>query len=456
VPQVIAVIGGGIAGLTVAYELARHGQPFVLLEASSRVGGLILTDRADGFTIDAGPDSILAQKPAAFQLCDELGLAPRLLRSRLPRSAFVLKGDRLFTLPSPSVLGIPIGAGALLKYDLLPWRARLRLALEPLVAPGAALDESVASFFRRRFGDETVSLIAEPLLGGIHAGDIEQLSVRALFPRLVEAERSPGRVLRNAAGQRAPETDGPFRSLRGGMIDLVDAIVARLPDDAVRLQSPALSLRRTDQSWAVSAPNQIHDALAVIIAAPSHAAAKLLTGIDGEASRLCALVPYVSTASVALGYGRGDIGHPLEGSGFVVARRHGTRRITACTWVSSKWEARAPDNQALIRAFIGGAHDPGAVELEDGELIDIAIRDLSGLLEIRNSPTIARVYRWKNAGAQHVVGHGARMNELAGRLRALSGLFVTGSGFDSIGIPDCVTNARRVASAALDYVRMRT
>ena len=452
----IAVIGAGIAGLTVAYELARHGQPFVLLEASSRVGGLILTDRADGFTIDAGPDSILAQKPAALQLCDELGLAPRLLRSRLPRSAFVLKGDRLFTLPSPSVLGIPIGAGALLKYDLLPWRARLRLALEPLVAPGAALDESVASFFRRRFGDETVSLIAEPLLGGIHAGDIEQLSVRALFPRLAEAERSPGRVLRNAAGQRALETDGPFRSLRGGMTDLVDAIVARLPDDAIRLQSPALSLRRTNQSWAVSAPNRIHDALAVIIAAPSHAAAKLLMGIDGEASRLCALVPYVSTASVALGYGRGDIGHPLEGSGFVVARRHGTRRITACTWVSSKWEARAPDNQALIRAFIGGAHDPGAVELKDGELVDIAIRDLSGLLDIRNSPTIARVYRWKNAGAQHVVGHGARMNELAGRLRALSGLFVTGSGFDSIGIPDCVANARRVASAAMDYVRMRT
>ena len=146
--------------------------------------------------------------------------------------------------------------------------------------------------------------------------------------------------------------------------------------------------------------------------------------------------------------------HPLIGSGFVVARRRNTVRITACTWVSSKWEHRAPADHVLIRAFAGGAHDPGAVDLDDQSLIDMAVRDLAPLLGISAPPMLSRVFRAKNAGAQHLVGHGARIAALAQRLALLPGLFVAGSGFESIGIPDCVANGRRIGGAAADYVRI--
>jgi len=454
---VIIIIGGGITGLSAAYELRCRQRPFVLLEASPRAGGLIFTERLDGFTLDAGPDSILAQKPAAMRLCEELGLTPRLLSTTPPRTAFVLKDGRLYPLPSPSVLGIPTSVSAIAHYDLLTWLARARIALEPLIPRRSPADESVASFFRRRFGSTTVNLIAQPLLGGIHAGDVERLSMRSLFPRLVDAERKPGGVLRNLASGRTPDPDGMFRSLRGGMGELTTAIVSRLPPDAIHLDAPATGLTRSGATWQVDARGQTYEGSAIVLAAPAHAAATLLAPIDAAAAQICGFVPYVSTASVALGWRRADIPHPLDGSGFVVAR-HGARiapsRITACTWVSSKWEERVPDGHALVRAFIGGAHDPAATDLTDDELIDIAVRDISGVVGVATPPVLRRVFRWKNAGAQHVVGHHARMAGLAQRL-APSGIFVAGSGFDSIGIPDCVEHGRAAAAQAADYTRSK-
>ena len=455
----IIILGGGITGLAAAFELARQQVPFVLLEASPRAGGLILTEHADGFTIDAGPDSLLAQKPAAIDLCREAGLAPRLIPTTPPRVAYVLKGGRLHALPSPSVLGLPTTVAALARYDLLDWRARARVALEPLVPRRHVADESVASFFRRRFGAATVGLVAEPLLGGIHAGDIEQLSMPSLFPRLVDAERHPGKVIRTLARGPRPGPDGLFRSLRGGMSELVGAIVSSLPADAVRLGAPASRLEHRASpagpgGWRVTAGSERFEAAAVIAAAPARVAAGLLEGVDSGAAELCASVPYVSTASVALGFRRGDVAHPLAGSGFVVARRANALRITACTWVSSKWEDRAPAGHVLIRAFLGGAHDPGVVEETDDALIEMALRDLAPVLGLGGAPVLARAYRWRHAGAQHHVGHRARMAALAGRLRALPGLYVAGSGFASIGIPDCVADGRRAATSAADYVRM--
>jgi len=452
---VIAIIGGGITGLAAAYELTRRQVPFVLLEAANRAGGLILTEQVEGFTIDAGADSLLVQKPAAIQLCQELGLGPRLMRTTPPRAAFVLKRGHLHALPSPSVLGIPTTAAGIVRYDLLSWAARARVALEPLVPRRRRADESVASFFRRRFGAATVDLIAEPLLGGIHAGDIEQLSMPSLFPRLVDAEHKAGKVLRSLARNRQPEPDGLFRGLRAGMGELAETLATRLPAGSLRLNARATRLHRSSASWQVTSSAGHVEARAVIVAAPAHAAATLLSGIDSASARLCESVPYVSTASVALGFRRADISHPLSGSGFVVARRENPLRMTACTWVSSKWEDRAPEGYALLRVFIGGAHDPDAVEASDEDLIEIATRDTTSVLGITGAPMLARVYRWRHAGAQHNVGHRARISGLTERLRALPGLFVVGSGFASIGIPDCVAHGRSAAKSAADYVTMR-
>ena len=451
----IVIIGGGITGLAAAYELSRRQVPFLLLEASDRVGGLIRTEHVAGFTVDAGADSLLVQKPAGVQLCQEVGLGLQLMSTTPPRTAFVLKGGRLHALPVPSVLGIPTTAAALVRYDLLNWRARARIAVEPFVPRRAPADESVASFFRRRFGAESVPLVAEPLLGGIHAGDIESLSMPSLFPRLVDAERKRGKVLLNLARNRQPAPDGVFRGLRGGMEELVDAVRLRLPSSSLRLNTLVRSLHRGSASWRIAAGAELLDAAAVVVAAPAHAGVTLLAAVDDAASQICQSVPYVSTASVALGFNRADVAHPLTGSGFVVARRDSRARITACTWVSSKWENRAPEGHVLLRAFIGGAHDPGAVDASDSELVDIAIGDLTGVLGIAAAPMMTRVYRWRHSGAQHNVGHRARMNGLRERLRALPGLFVAGSGFESIGIPDCVGQGRSVAALAADYVTIR-
>jgi oxygen-dependent protoporphyrinogen oxidase len=457
----VIVIGGGISGLSAAYELTQRGVEVTLLEASARLGGLIRTDHVEGFTVEAGPDSMLAQKPAAIDLCQELGLGPHLISTTPPRTAYVLSEGRLHALPSPSVLGIPITWRGLAHYDLLSWPARARLALEPIVprAASGSRDESVASFFHRRFGAATVDLIAEPLLGGIHAGRIDALSIHSLFPRLVDAERDRGSVLQafrppssGAAREREQDsrTDagGLFRSLSGGMSELVAALGRRFPAGRVRLQSAVREIVPADASWIVRTGDGEMRARAVIVAAPAHAAARFLQPSLPDVARECADVEYVSTASVALAYRREQVAHPLAGSGFVIARAHNRLRITACTWVSSKWAGRAPDGTVLLRAFLGGAHDPDVVEFSDEALIDIVSRELGALLGIVGEPLLSRVYRWRQAGAQHNVGQLARMRRIEHALSRVSGLFVAGSGFRSIGIPDCVADGRAAGAAA--------
>ena len=447
------MIGAGISGLAAAYELTKRGHRLRLLEASNRAGGLIHTERVEGFTIEAGPDSILNAKPAALELIRELGLDADLQYVRPGSRAFVLKGRTLHPLPQPSLLGIPLTHDALEAYDLLSPDGRARIGREPTIPPrGGDDDESVGAFFRRRFGEEAAELVAQPLLGGIHAGDIEQLSMRSLFPRLLDAERQRGHVT-PTPDVRRPTSDptadagvppkrgsreGGFASLRGGMARLVEALERSLPPGTIEYGQRVESLEGAEASC-------------IIIAAHAYSAATLLRPIDPRAADLCDEVPYVSTASVALAYRRDAIAHPLDGTGFVVARRYSEARITACTWVSSKWEARAPEGWVLLRAFIGGAHDPGAVDLSDEDLVDITSRDLAPVLGITGAPWLTRVYRWPRAGAQHLVGHLDRVAEIERRL-APRGIFVAGSGFRAVGIPDCIADGRRVAAEAARFM----
>lgn len=450
----IAIVGGGITGLAAAYELRLRRVPFQLFEASPRLGGIIRTERVDGYTIEAGPDSILVQKPAALTLCEALGLGPRLITTNVPRTSFILKDGRLHALPSPSVLGIPTTWSGLTRYDLLSPIARMRLALEPVVRRRASrADESVGAFFRRRFGSETVSTIAEPLLGGIHAGDIDALSIHSLFPRFAEAETQHGSVVRAFRTAPATPSDGLFRSLVDGMEELVCAIERQLPADSFRCNAPVDRIAGDANGWRLAVGGESLSARAVLLACPSHVAANLLAPIDARSADLCREVPYVSTASVALAWQRGAIAHPLNGSGFVVSRRAGGPRITACTWVSSKWSGRAPAGMALLRAFVGGSHDPGAVDLGDDQLVELARHDLQPVLGINGAPVLSRVTRWRRAGAQHNVGQIARVSEIEQRLSLQRGIFVAGSGFRSIGIPDCVADGRAAAAAACSTIQ---
>lgn len=441
----VAIVGAGISGLAAAYELTRRGLSVRVLEASPRIGGVIRTDMFDGWVVDGGPDSLIVQKPGAMALCQDLGIADRLVRTLEPRAAYILRGGRLHRLAEGSFLGFPITLGALVRSPLFSVPGKLRMACEVLM-PGRQTDddESIAAFVRRRFGREAVDYLAEPLLAGIHAGDVERLSIQALFPRLVAAERTTGSVIR--ALRRAPAPLGGFVSLPNGIGELVDALVRALPPGTITTSARVTGLHRAG-AYALHTEQGTVSARAVVLAIPAYAAAPLLRGFDTSVAALCESVPYASTVTVAFGYRRDQIRHAMAGTGFVVPRAE-HRAILAGTWVTSKWPGRAPAGHALLRAFLGGGRDPHRVEQPDDVLIDTAREELSDLLQITGPPLFSRAYRWTRQSPQYEVGHLARVTRIDERMAAIPGLFTTGSGFRAIGIPDCISDGRAIAARA--------
>ena len=447
----VAVVGGGIAGLAAAYDLQRRGLTVRVFETSPRPGGVIHTDRFNGWVIDGGPDALLVQKPAAVALCRELGLGDRLVSTLLPRTAYVLRDGRLRPLVEGSFLGFPIGLGALTRSSLFTWGGKLRMACEVLVPRRHADDESIASFVRRRFGEEAVDYLAEPLLAGIHAGDAERLSMRALFPRLLDAERQSGSVLRSLRRLHvAPSPRGAFVSLPGGIGELVDTLTAALHPGTVLLESRVGEIGRAGL-YALRSDATSVEARAVILAVPAYAAAALLRAFDTTLAGLCEGIPYASTATAVFGYRREQIRHPLDGTGFVVPRVERCP-LLAATWVTSKWPGRAPEGHALLRAFLGGGRDPHRFERSDEELIEIARDALADTVDIEGDPVVTRLYRFHRQSPQYEVGHLQRVAAIEQRLSSVPGLFLAGSGFRAIGIPDCIADGRAAGADAAAFL----
>jgi len=453
----VAVIGGGVSGLAAAYELRKRKRSVVVLEREARAGGIIQTERVGEFVIDAGPDALLVQKPAAVALCNELGLGDRLFPTKLPRTAFILRNEALHSLPGASILGFPTRLKPLFRSTLFSMSAKLRMAAELFVPQRpkrlASTDESIADFVRRRFGPEAVTYIAEPLLAGIHAGDVERLSMRALFPRLVEAEARAGSVIRAFRGERTPvNSEGAFRSFPNGLGELVEGLLRAVPKDSVRLGSNVTKIEEGDGfTIHVKGTPSIH-ARSVILAIPAFAAADLLRPLDPDLAVACGLIRYLSTATVVFAFPRDAVRHNLKGTGFVVPRAEGIS-ITAGAWISSKWPQRAPEGHALLRAFLGGARDPDVLSKTDQELTNAALGDLTKILGIRGLPTLTRIYRWNRSSPQQEVGHGELMKRIDVRLERHPGLFVSAAGFRGVGIPDCIADARATAGAAAGFVR---
>jgi oxygen-dependent protoporphyrinogen oxidase len=456
-PADVVIIGGGVAGLSAAFELQRHKLPCVVLEAGGRAGGVILSEEIDGYTIDAGPDSLLVQKPEGVRLCEELGLGADLVPTKLPRLAYIQRGGRLYPLPAASVLGIPTRLGPFLSTRLFSLTGKLRMAGELFVPRRTdEVDESIGAFMTRRFGTEATTYLAEPLLAGIHAGDVDRLSVRSLFPRFVEAERMHGSLLRafRRPSRGQPPIGGAFRSLPGGLSQMVRALTGALDPGAVRLNTPAhrvvpgqgplpFTVETDDGTRLPSA--------AVILATPAYATGELLRELDPPLSRLCGEIAYASSATIALAFRRSEVRHSLNGSGFVVPRVEQTG-ILAGSWLSSKWPHRAPADRVLLRTFVGGARDPRALERSDAELVRVSLAALTPLLGISGQPHLARVYRWERTSAQHEVGHAVRLGAIEQMLAGWPGLFVTGSGFRGVGIPDCVADGRATARQVAQYL----
>ena len=460
----VSVIGGGIAGLATAYELSRRGISFVVLERAARAGGVILSEEVDGFTIDGGPDALLIQKPEAIALCREIGLGDRLVSTKPPRLAFIQRRGRLYALPAASVLGIPTRVGPFVRTGLFSWRGKLRMGAELYVPRRQdAGDESIGAFMTRRFGREATVYLAEPLLAGIHAGDVDRLSLHALFPRFAEAERKHGSLLRafrarsnderrTTNDERTRAAEGAFKSLPGGLSEMVHALVRAIGDTNVRRGAAVTAIAGRGPFVVRTRSGDAVHARAVVAATPAYAAAELLHDRDPDLADHCRAIPYASAATVALAFRRDAIAHPLNGSGFVVPRVEGTG-ILAASWLSSKWPGRAPDDRALLRTFIGGARDPHALEESDAALVTRSLTALRPLLGISGDPLFNRVYRWERANAQHEVGHLERVAAIDQALARHPGIFVTGSGFRASGIPDCVADGRKTAAQVTEWLK---
>lgn len=450
----VAIVGAGIAGLTAAYDLTRAGARTVLLEARSRVGGVIQTEHENGFVIEAGPDSMLVQKPAAIALCRELGLEAELVPTLEPRTAFILRDGAFHAIPSETVLGLPLSQAAIDACSMLSAEGRAMIARD-FTAPAPPLrgadDESVASFVRRRLGDEAVRFIAQPLLGGIHAGDAERLSLHALFPQLAEADAQGGSLLEALRPQRAaPTPGGAFRGLRRGLSTLTGrlatVIAAGRPGaGALSLSSDVIAIQPGSPFTLVTADGPLR-ARHLVLAIPAWRTARLAGTFDPDLAQACTAIPYGSAATISLAYRREDVGGALAGTGFVVPRGEGSTRLLAASWVTSKWPDRAPADIVLLRAFAGGVLDADLLELDDAELARLAHRDLAPLLGLRATPHFSRVFRWTDASAQYEVGHAARVAAIEAAAARWPGLWLTGSALRGVGIPDCVADARDVAA----------
>ena len=451
----VAIIGGGISGLSAAYALHKRQVPYLLLEAGPSLGGVIRTETRDGFLLEGGPDSMLAQKPEGIALCRELGLRERLVPTNPDlRSVYILHHRKLHPLPEGMMLAVPTKILPFARSGLFSWPGKLRMGLDLVIPGNGRGDESIASFLRRRFGQEAVERLGEPLLAGIHAGDPERLSILATFPRFRDLEEKHGSLIRGMwAAPRPRPTPGAkppaaFYSLRGGLREMVDALVVRLERERIWTKAAVRSVSRSAGGFSlVVQGGEALSAEQVIVAAPGPKIAPALEGLVPEAARALAAIPFASSATVLLGYRREDVAHPLDGYGMVVPQTEGPR-TTALSFVSTKFPHRAPAGHALLRGFLGGVRDGEVMRLSDDEMVETVKRDMQGVLGLRGQPVMTRVFRWPEGTPQLEVGHIERMAAVEKEVVSVPGLHLTGAGIRSTGIPDSVADGTRAGEAA--------
>lgn len=471
----MAVVGGGISGLAAAHRLVelRPDLRVTVFEASDRLGGVLQTERVDGYLIEHSADNFIINLPWGLDLCDRLGLADQLLpTASTDRRASVVHRGKLVPIPEGFTLMAPGRLWPLVRTPLLSFGGKLRLACEYLIPPRRAeTDESLASFARRRLGREAFERLVQPLVAGIYTADPERLSMRAALPRFAAMEDQYGSLVRGTRSEarrqrRAGASDesgaryGLFTAPRDGMGSLIQALAERLPPDSIRLGTtiqrviPSASggwqLELGDRT--AQAGTSTHDADALIVAAPAPAAASLLESADAALAEQLGQIAYAGCALVIVAYERGQFARPPEGFGFVVPDCE-RRRILACSYASQKYSGRAPDGQILLRVFIGGGARLAWQEASDAELQRVAREELGELLGVRGEPVLQRVQRWKGAMPQYHVGHLTLLEEIGRLLQRWPTLALAGNAYRGVGVPQCIHSGEQAAErilAALD------
>ena len=473
----IAIIGGGVSGLSAAYALETQKKKraelnYVLFEAGSRLGGVIATERSDGFVIEAGPDSFLTEKPWATDLCRELGLGDQLMASNdAERRTYILLNGRLVPLPDGLMFMVPTNFPAAFFSSLFSWPTKLRFLREWFYRPTPDIPESTAAeFVERHYGREMVERVADPLLAGVYGGGADELSATSVLARFTEIEAkqgSLGRAMvaarklhtlsvdqgyggqpRAAVPMKSGQTKSLFTSLKGGMQTLTDAMVARIEESEQRLNTPVQAVKPEFGKWLLASNGRTEEFDGVIIAAPAYVAAELLRSRVPQISAELEQIRYSSSITVALAFDNSTRASLPPGFGFLAPRSEG-KRILACTFVHNKFASRAPEDRALIRCFFGGSRDEEILQLSDAEITSIVRRELQEILGITAVPDLVRIFRWPQAMAQYTVGHKARVERIRETVSSVPGLALAGNAYGGIGVPDCVRSGSDAATKLL-------
>ena len=465
----IAIIGAGISGLSTAYAIERRAEAAglqvqtVVLEKEQRTGGKIWSIREEGFLCEWGPNGFLDNKPMTLDLCRDLEISDRLLRSNdNARKRFIYSGGTLHRLPE--------NGPAFLKSGLMSWPGKLRLACEPLIpAKRDGQDETLAEFARRRLGQEALDKLIAPMVAGIFAGDPETMSLKSCFPRIHELEQEYGGLIKamlklarqkkaeRKAGKAVASAAGPggvLTSFAGGIQELTDASGQAVKGE-VRTGAAVAAIRPREGGYCVELEDGGSiDVELVVSAAPAWALAGLCRELDAGLIALLDEIPYAPMNVVCFGYQRDKIERDLDGFGYLIPKKEG-KDILGTLWDSSIFPNRAPEGQVLLRSMMGGATNPGAIELSDTEVAERVRANLAEIMGINAEPDFARIFRHRRAIPQYTRGHGRRLEAISERLAAFPGLFATGNAFFGVGLNDCVNASNKVAEKVVDLLRSR-
>lgn len=460
----IAIIGGGITGLSAAFTLEKQRRKnpesieYSLYESQPMFGGVLRTEEVDGCQIEAGPDSFLTEKPWAADLCRELGLGDQLVGSNdAQRKTYILVNGQLVEIPDGLMFMVPTKLLPTVLSPLFGVSTKIRMAREWFHPPRKAeADESVSAFVERHYGSEMVDRLADPLLSGVYGGHADQLSIRAVMPRFAEMEANHGSLGRAMLAARrkmrlSKSASGPlFTSLSGGMQQMTDALRARLPVASLAPSRQALSLNPQATQWQVSFAQGTRNFDAVILAVPAHVSAMLLRSANPPLASELNEINYTSSITINLAYPQNVRESLPAGFGFLVPRSQG-RRMLACTFVHTKFPHRAPPGRALLRCFMAASSNE-ELRQSDDRIVNVIREELRDILGLSAEPLFARVYRWDRAMAQYGVGHLERLARIEKYRNTTAGLFLAGNAYKGIGVPDCIRSGSEAAASVLNFL----
>ncbi len=440
----VIIVGGGVAGLSAAYDLANAGVAHTLIEKQPRVGGVIETRRWEDCIMECGPDSFISAKPEAMKLIQELGLAGDVIGSNdEQRVTYIQRHGKLVRLPEGTTMFVPTRPSSMLASPLVGWGTKIRMGMEFFRGPKTYPDRSVSEFVTDHFGRETLDYLAEPLLSGVYGGDPDQLSVASVLPRFVEMERTKGSLARALMSARtgAKRSEPLFRTLKSGLGCLVEKLAAK----ANVVHGAAEAIEKHESGFRVRVNGDWMDADHLVVACPAWAAGELLCDVDSRLASLLRMIPYTSSAITQMVFRASEFDGQRAGTGFLVPRAE-RKRLMACTFVGTKFPHRVPADKITLRCFFGGAGNDAVLAESDESLIAIAREELRTILGLTAAPIYTGVYRWPRSMAQYIVGHGARLKEIEAHAAAIPGLHLAGNAYTGIGIPDCIRMGRQAAA----------